>query len=259
MGGAGVRACDALAMTVGGGLTRVELRGDTVRRAAGAWTPAVHLLLEHLRSAGFRGAPQVLGMDGGVELLSFVPGNGPSHSDDELMRVGERIREFHCASASLVAPTDAPWQFMVGAPRAGSVICHNDLSPDNTVYRPAGVPRAFIDWDLAAPAPPVWDVAWAVYRFVPLYDAETCELLGYPTGRQAERLRIFCDAYGLSDREAVLPTVCDRIRVLYDTARAWGEEGRPGWREVWTETRGEQWLRGLRHVEAERAVWARAL
>jgi hypothetical protein len=214
-------ACDALGVTVGGGLTKVERRGETVRRVAGTWTSAVHLLLEHLQSVGFRGGPQVLGMDGGVELLSFVPGGGPSHSNDELLRVGERIREFHCASASLAAPIDAPWQFMVGAPRAGSVVCHNDLSPDNTVYEPAGVPRAFIDWDLAAPAPPVWDVAWAAYRFVPLYDAETCELLGYPTGRQAERLRIFFDAYGLSDREALLSTVCDAF-VFFTTLPAIG-------------------------------------
>jgi aminoglycoside phosphotransferase (APT) family kinase protein len=217
------------------------------------------VLLEHLDAVGFQGAPRVLGMDGGVEVLTFVPGGGPSHSDDELVRVGERIAAFHRACASFVAPVDAHWQFMVGAPREGSVVCHNDLSPDNTVYGPAGVPRAFIDWDLAAPAPPIWDVAWAAYRFVPLYDAETCELLGYPTGRQAERLRLFCDAYGLSDRDALLPAVCERIRVLYDTAHVWGDEGRPGWRQVWADTRGEQWLRGLRHVEAERTIWAQSL
>jgi aminoglycoside phosphotransferase (APT) family kinase protein len=149
---------------------------------------------------------------------------------------------------------------MVGAPLAGSVICHNDLSPDNTVYQPRGVPRAFIDWDLAAPAPPLWDLAWAAYRFVPLYDDATCERLGYPFGRQAERLRILSDAYGLDEREALVPAVCERIRVLYDTARVWGgDEGRAGWRDVWRDTRGEQWLRGLRYVEARRADWQRAL
>jgi aminoglycoside phosphotransferase (APT) family kinase protein len=243
-----------------GGLTAVELRGDTVRRAAGEWTPAVHALLGHLRAVGFEGAPGVLGMDGaGVEVLTFVPGGGPTHADDELARVGERIRAFHAASASFSAPADARWQFMVGAPRDGSVICHNDLSPDNTVYEPTGIPRAFIDWDLAAPAPPIWDVAWAAYRFVPLYDEATCELLGFPTGGQAERLRILCDAYGLDEREDLLPTVCDRIRALYDTARAWANAGKPGWRDVWADTHGEQWLRGLRHVEAQRPVWSRSL
>jgi hypothetical protein len=192
-----------------------------VRRSAGEWTPAVHALLGHLQAVGFDGAPRVLGMDGGVEVLAFVPGAGATHADDELVLVGEQIRAFHLASASFVAPVDARWQFMVGAPREGSVICHNDLSPDNTVYETAGTPCAFIDWDLAAPAPPLWDLAWAAYRFVPLYDEATCELLGFPVGRAVERLRIFCDACGVIERDALLRLVCDRIRVLYDTAREW--------------------------------------
>jgi aminoglycoside phosphotransferase (APT) family kinase protein len=121
------------------------------------------------------------------------------------------------------------------------------------------VPAAFIDWDLAAPAPELWDVAWAAYRFVPLYDAATCERLGFPVGRQAERLRILSDAYGLRETDALLGTVCRRIRVLYDTAKVWGEAGLAGWRDVWASTRGEQWLHGLRHVEAQRASWQRSL
>jgi Ser/Thr protein kinase RdoA (MazF antagonist) len=237
----------------------VVRQGDTVRRRAGEWTPAVHALLHHLRAAGFVGAPRPLGLEQGTETLTFVHGDEATHADDELARVGRLVRTFHEATKSFAAPPEAHWQFMLGAPRDGDVICHNDLSPDNTVYEPPGSPRAFIDWDLAAPAPPLWDLAWAAYRFVPLYDEATCERLGYPVGGQAERLRILTDAYGLEERGALLATVCTRIRVLYETARVWGEAGRPGWREVWRDTRGEQWLRGLRHVEASSADWQRAL
>jgi aminoglycoside phosphotransferase (APT) family kinase protein len=219
----------------------------------------VHKLLRHLHEVGFEGAPRPLGLDGDIEILGFVHGGEATHSEDELTRVGALIRAFHEASRSFVAPAAARWQFMVGAPREGSVICHNDLSPDNTVYEPRGVPRAFIDWDLAAPAPPLWDFAWAAYRFVPLYDDATCERLGYPAGRQAERLRILSDSYGLEEREALVSAVCERIRVLYETARVWGEAGRPGWRDVWRDTRGEQWLRGLHHVETKRAEWQHVL
>lgn len=246
-------------MSEGGGLTAVMRVGNTVHRHAGEWTPAVHALLRHLHGVGFAGAPQPLALEEETEILSFVPGGEASHSDEELARVGRLIRAFHEATRSFRPPADVQWQFMVGAPRVGGVICHNDLSPDNIVYEPAGVPRAFIDWDLAAPAPPLWDVAWAAYRLVPLYDEETCERLGFPLGRQGERLRILIDAYGLSEREVLLATVCERIRVLYETARAWGEAGRPGWREVWASTRGVQWLRGLRHVEDQRIAWQRLL
>src|SRR5260221_6573384 len=42
------------------GVVRV---GDTVRRPAGPWTPAVHALLAHLHAVGFDGAPRPLGVD----------------------------------------------------------------------------------------------------------------------------------------------------------------------------------------------------
>jgi hypothetical protein len=49
--------------------------GDTVRRAAGPWTPAVHTLLAHLAAKNFPGAPRPLGFDEqGREVLSLVEG-----------------------------------------------------------------------------------------------------------------------------------------------------------------------------------------
>ena len=55
-----------------GGAIRV---GDTVRRAAGPWTPTVHALLAHLADQGFAGSPVPLGLDNqGREILSFLDG-----------------------------------------------------------------------------------------------------------------------------------------------------------------------------------------
>jgi len=84
----------------------------------------------------------------GSEILSFVKGGGPSHTDDALARVAQLVRELHDATESFRAPQDARRQFMVGAPRVGDVVCHNDLSPDNTIYGSDRTPHAFIDWDL---------------------------------------------------------------------------------------------------------------
>jgi len=51
--------------------------GGTVRGGTGAWTPAVHALLRHLKRAGFDAAPRVLGFDAqGREVLTYVPGPG---------------------------------------------------------------------------------------------------------------------------------------------------------------------------------------
>ena len=54
------------------GLVRV---GDTVRRPAGPWTPAVHALLVHLHDVGFDGAPRSLGLDErGRHVVEWIDG-----------------------------------------------------------------------------------------------------------------------------------------------------------------------------------------
>lgn len=241
------------------GLTEVERVGDTIRRETGPWTPAVHALLRHLETVGFDAAPRVLGFDDqGREVLTFFEGEEASWSDEELAAIGRLIREYHDAVASFEPPPDARWQALVGTPSEHEVVCHNDLSPWNTVYRD-GAPVAFFDWDLAAPAPRLWDVAWAVYRYVPLFDDGSCRRLDIPLQPRAPRLRLFCDAYGLEERERLLETVCARIDAQVASARAWGEEGRPGWRDVWRDTQGRQWLAGRAYVSAHADEWARAV
>jgi aminoglycoside phosphotransferase (APT) family kinase protein len=202
----------------------------------------------------------VLGIDSdGREVLSFVPAEGEPRDDDEaLAAVARLVRRYHDATVSFREPENAPWQYMVGAPREREVVCHNDLSPANTIYGPEG-PHAFVDWDLAAPGPRLWDVAYAVWRFVPLYPDDDCRRLGFPVLPRGPRIRLFCDAYGLEDRGELLETVRRRQQALYDTAREWGGAGAPGWADVWRDTRGEQWLGSQRYLEAHRSEWEREL
>jgi Ser/Thr protein kinase RdoA (MazF antagonist) len=65
--------------------------------------------------------------------------------------VARLVRQFHDLTA--------------GTALAGhhEAVCHNDLSPKNTVYRDLEAgwrPVAFIDWDLAAPGARLHDVAY---------------------------------------------------------------------------------------------------
>ncbi|WUH99682.1 hypothetical protein OHR68_40395 [Spirillospora sp. NBC_00431] len=130
-----------------GGFVNASVRvGDTVRRRPAARAEFVHQLLGLLERAGWEGAPRFLGIDEhGREVLSFVNGHvawepvqpAEVDSDESLVRVTELVREFH----DLTAATD-----LAGDEEA---VCHNDLSPKNTVYRDLGAglrPVAFIDW-----------------------------------------------------------------------------------------------------------------
>jgi hypothetical protein len=244
----------------GGGLTEVVRVGETVRRRAGAWTPAVQALLRHLEAVGFPGAARSLGTDSlGREVLAWVEGVGSDwYTDDDLMAFGHLVRELHDATTTFAAPPVAPWQRMVGAPADGPVICHNDLSPDNAIRTADGL--VLIDWDLAAPGTRLWDVAWAAYRWVPLYDAATCSRLDIPFPDIA-RLRVLADSYGLDAdaRAALLTTVEARLECLIATARTWCSQGRPGWVEVWRDTGGRQWQSGLDYVRSQRGAWEQKL
>jgi hypothetical protein len=253
----------------GGNLNPVVRVGETVRRATGAWTPAVHQLLKHLEDHGFRAAPRVLGVDGqGREMLTFIEGVTDSSGDPAwvwseraLVEAARLVRRYHDISRSFQPPADAHWQVVVGAPTEGAVICHNDLAPYNTVYR-GGIPVGLLDWDFAAPGPPLWDIAHAAYRFVPLYSVATRR--GWPSrlDERAARLRLFCDTYDLApdQRAQLVAMIMRRIQSGIDTLKARGEAGQPGWAEMWqVGTHAEGALRDLAYVTEHRRALSKAL
>lgn len=100
----------------GGNMTAVVRVGDTVRRAAGPWTPAVHALLRHLRARGFRQAPEPLGIDQqGREILTLLPGRVATYplpafvwSDDTLVAVARLLAAYHDATVGFVPPATRP-------------------------------------------------------------------------------------------------------------------------------------------------------
>ena len=221
--------------------------GATVRRSTGPWTPAVHALLRHLEWAGFDGAPRVLGFDAqGREVLTYVPGHVPRNASPEvatdraLFEVGLLLRRYHEAALGFSLPPGVRWHGGGADPGPGEVVCHNDLAPRNTVFR-GGRPVAFVDFDLAFPAPPAWDVAHLAWQFVPLADDEGCARQGWarPPDRPS-RLRVLCDGYGLPERDRGgfpgliarrMETTASGIEALADEGlpahRRWVDEGVP--------------------------------
>ncbi len=196
-------------MSVGRGfagrVSSVTVVDGTVRRSTGPWSPAVHALLRHLEQVGFAGAPRVLGTDdAGREVLTLVEGHVPESDglaglpDASLEQVAALLRALHDATAGFVLPDGIAWATRYDGPEPATAVCHNDVAPRNTVFRD-GRPVAFIDWDLACPGPPAWDLAHAAWQVVPLMDDEGCRRRGWPEPPDRPgRLRRLCDAYGAS-------------------------------------------------------------
>ena len=112
----------------------------------------------------------------------------------------------HEAAAGL-EPTVTTYRFHPHPPLPGEVVSHGALGPWNTVYRD-GLPVAFIDWDGAEPVEPVADLAAAAWAFVPLAPPAQLAQAGFdPVPDLPERLRLFVDAYGLTDRARIVPAL----------------------------------------------------
>ena len=222
----------------GGNAGGAMLVGGTVRRPTGPWTPAVHALLRHLATHDFQGAPRVLGVDEqGREVLTFLPGATVGfarpwpawvHSDEALVQVGGWLRRYHDAVTDFVPPPGARWRTSLRPWRPGDVIGHNDAAPYNAVWEPTtaghdlsrvdargsgwsgGQLVGFIDWDFAAPCPPLWDLAFVAFSWVPLHARDVVTAEGFTSfADRPGRLRLLLDAYGYT---GTVPTVLDSVR-----------------------------------------------
>ncbi|MEU4192830.1 phosphotransferase [Kribbella sp. NPDC026611] len=172
---------------LGGFINGVVRREDEVRRTAGERAGFVHELLGVL--VDWPGSPTYLGLDeDGRERLSFIDGYVPWDrpwkaaitTPEALRSVGRLVREFHDLTAGTALAGDE------------EVVCHNDLSPKNTVYTPDGTRAiAFIDWDIAAPGPRIHDIAFICWQ----YATDTSHWQALLSG------------YGSTDLTALVPTV----------------------------------------------------
>ncbi len=203
--------------------------GDEVRRPSNEQSTTIHALLRHVRRRGFGGAPEPLGLvAGGEERLRFIPGDVPfppfpawSQSDAVLGSMAQLLRRFHDATVGFVAPDAATWSPEMADPDPGlradggghaqqsgvgddaPVICHNDVCPENVVFR-SGVAVALLDFDFAAPGRRLYDLARLALMTVPIDTPEDAARTGRGGLDPFARLRVAADGYGLPPGRSAL-------------------------------------------------------
>jgi hypothetical protein len=240
--------------------TDVVRVGDTMRRPAGRWTPAVQALLHHVRARGFDLAPEPLGVDDeGREVVAYLDGasgaDGWDHiaSDSGVGQIGRQLRAYHDVSASFVPPPDARWKLppLPGLDGRDPVVCHGDFTPWNLVWR-NGTIVGVIDWELARPGDRLDDLAWTAVWTVPLRsDAEAVDGWGCWTEPpdRVHRLDGLLDAYGLDGvaPAAVVAHAAAVLRRTHADVVALAEEGFEPQR-TWVQT-------GEADADLARAEW----
>jgi Phosphotransferase enzyme family len=219
--------------------------GDTVRRPVGDHSEAIFLLLEHLAAEGFP-APVPSGRDEeGRETFEWIEGDVPvppypswSLTDEVLASVGRLLRRYHDAVRSFAPASAVAWSGELADPCGGPIVCHNDVCPENVVFRD-GEGVALLDFDLAAPGRPVWDLANTARMWIPLRPPELA-------GERAHldpfhRLAVLAAGYGLDDREhqplvdAIILSKQLGTRFVERRVRA----GEPAFVEAWEQRGGK--------------------
>jgi hypothetical protein len=206
----------------GANVGRVWRFGDTVHRATGPWTPAVHALLDYL-APRLPHIPRVIGLDeGGREILTFLPGEIVDIDDDEALSPAQLVslvrwtQQLHREVAGFDHP--GPWRFFpVESP---TLVGHNDIAPYNACFEGDELVGVF-DWDFAGPSTPLLELAFIAWNCVPLWS-------DVGTESAAERLELIASTYGTLTALEILHAVPGRIQAMLDgipTAAAAGDEG----------------------------------
>lgn len=235
----------------------VMRQGDDVLRPARPYTAGVHALLRHALERGFSGVPQPRGVLDGVERLSYVPGDVPLppfpawwKQDAVLASTARLLRGFHDATRDLVearpttgatGTTGTTWSTELADPadpRSAEVMCHNDVCPENVVYR-NGEAVALLDFDYVAPGRRVYDLAQLAKMCCPLDTPDRAASLGLGDVDPFSRLRAVADGYGLPPgRQTLVDAIDDAVAMGDAFVERHVRAGHPAFVAMWTASGG---------------------
>ena len=202
--------------------------------------------MSHLEALGLDGAPRHLGIDAqGREILGWIEGDVPlppypawAMTDAALAGLGVLVRRLHEATAGL--RTDATdWSTEWADPLGGPAICHNDLFPENVVLREGRV-VALIDFAMAAPGRPLWDLAIAAETWCPLGDPALRDQ--HPADLDGiARLGVLARGYGLDPRRAdeLVDVILEERAHSTANVRAEIAAGNESWIRNWASAGGD--------------------
>ena len=214
-----------------GNVSEVFSDGKVVYRDLMPQSKSIHRLLLHLEDKGIPFTPRFLGIsENNMEKLSFVEGetiddypiqNEINKKITTVRLAAEMLRKFHDGTVDFIQNPDDIWFLEYKGELQKEVICHNDFAPYNVTFQDLK-PVGLIDFDTACPAPRIWDVAYAAYRFVPLseevFDIDTRQYRSYSKSTDSlERKRLlheYLDSYGMGNANEVLQILILRLQDL---------------------------------------------
>ncbi|NRA65987.1 MAG: aminoglycoside phosphotransferase family protein [Pseudobacteriovorax sp.] len=205
----------------GGRKGKIWKESETVIRPSNDWTRTVHRFLSYLRERGVDFVPKPLSFDSDNEVLSFMPGDvfhSPYPKDlfsiESLKSASRLLRQFHDFGKGFISQISRDDKWMLEPKKGFEVICHGDFAPYNVCvndWHATGI----IDFDTIHPGPRLWDISYAIYRWVPLTSPLNPDTF-FELDKQIHRAGVFFDVYGASAglREKLVPMLVERLEAL---------------------------------------------
>ena len=197
--------CDEIPLAGGRVTQGVVKKGDFVIRPCCSNSVFVHEVLKWLETKDSTASPRFIGLtDDGREITSFLEGTSPGNLGDfsniQLSEAGRVIMHLHTALADFPGCPD------------GFVVCHNDLSPCNFMFK-NDLPYAVFDWDAATINDPVTDVAYAAWMWCDIGNDEN------PPVAVGKKVKVLLDGYGLeqSKRSTFIEKIHSQIKRTADS------------------------------------------
>ena len=253
----------------GGNVSRVYRSGHTVRREIKPESIKIHRLLKHLENKGYSHSPKYLGIDEkGREILSYIKGEAGNYplkeymwSNSALTDIAKMLRQYHDAVSDFSLSDE--WKPIDYTPGIIEVICHNDFAIYNIIFddeKPVGI----IDFDMAAPGPRIWDIAYTLYTCVPLsrhYYTETGKVVQYSSTTDADRIKqriqLFFESYGMEDlSEGFIDVVILRLQSLRQTIIRKAGEGDHAFQQMIDRGELEHYQKDIDFIREHGREWA---
>lgn len=239
-----------------GGRNGIYRKDKYVFRPAEIWTKDVHNYLKYLHSKGFTKVPYPVDINkDGLEQVSFVEGtvyNGllPDwvKSDQALISFCTLIKQFHEIGEKYVRSLSGNERWMLPTRMPIETMCHGDLAPYNIVME-GDKAIGIIDFDTLHPGPRLWDIAYSLYRWIPLMSANNPENFGSEEDKQ-RRFDLFIKTYGITgiDNKRIIQVVIKRLEYLIRFMEAEARNGNATFKQHIEDGHLGQYQEDLRYI-----------
>lgn len=206
----------------GGREGKIFKKGDQIIRPANPWSADVHAFLNYLTKENFQYVPKPYGFtEQEEEILSYVPGKAYNYplpkmflQDEVIVQAAQLLYTYHQAGKKYMSRLTNKETWMLPPVSPEEVMCHGDFAPYNVTIID-GKPEGIIDFDTLHPGPALWDVAYAVYRWVPFTSPKNPDHYDN-LEEQIRKTKVFMDAYHatIKEREQLAAMMAKRLNTL---------------------------------------------